>query len=86
MPKLKLPDDIRGALQAAPFEQIASLWQVIERRYGMQGKAWLGRNDRFYLFVRLLHRLDGVHPWLYSRCRELEAAPDGHLDLWARCP
>lgn len=81
---LILPDEIRQELQAAPFDAVCDLWELIERSFGKDGRAWLGRNDRFYLFTRLLHRLDGVHPWLYARCRELEAAPDGHLDLWAR--
>lgn len=84
MTPLLLPDDVRAAIQAAPFEAVCDLWEVIEDQYGDAGRAWLGRNDRFYLFTRLLHRLDGVHPWLYARCRELEANPDGHLDLWAR--
>lgn len=81
---LLLPDSVRADLHAAPFEAIADLWEIIERTYGVEGKAWLGRNDRFYLLVRLLHRLDAIHPWLYARCREVEAQPDGYLDLWAR--
>lgn len=81
---LKLPEHIRGHLQTAPFDAVCDLWEIIEKQYGVAGKAWLGRNDRFYLLVRLLHRLDAIHPWLYARCRELEAKPDGHLDLWAR--
>lgn len=81
---LILPDDVRAGLQAAPFDTVADLWELVETGFGIEGKAWLGRNDRFYLLTRLLHRLDAVHPWLYARCREVEAASDGYLDLWFR--
>lgn len=44
----------------------------------------LAKQDRFFLLTYLLHRPDAIHPWLYARCRELEAKPDDHLDLWSR--
>lgn len=75
---------VRPILQDAPFEAISELWQRIEAAYGIGGRAWLGRNDRYYMLTRILHRLDAVNEWLYARCREVEANPDGYLDLWAR--
>ncbi len=75
---------LRPVLQAAPFHGICELWEMVEAEFGAAGRAWLGRNDRYYMLVRMLHRSDAFHPWLYARCREVEAAPDGYLDLWAR--
>lgn len=47
-------------------------------------RALLGLNDLFYLLTALCGRRDAIHPWLFDRVREVEASPNGHLDLWAR--
>ena len=44
----------------------------------------LARGNLFYLLVHVLGRDDVDRDWIYARCREVEGAPDGHLDLWAR--
>lgn len=46
--------------------------------------AFTAANDRFLLMTGILRRPDAIHPWVYERCREVEAEPDDRLDLWAR--
>lgn len=79
-----LPDDLVKRIQQAPFDKVLDLWADVIEVFGNEGKAALGRCDRFYLLTNILHRPDAVHPWLYARCRQVEADPDGCLDLWAR--
>jgi hypothetical protein len=82
--ELVIPDDIRQLITTAPFEDLIHHWQTIESSFGWAGRRALARIDRFYLLVSVLHRPDAMDPWLYARCREVEADPDDHLDLWAR--
>lgn len=40
--------------------------------------------DLYYLLVRVCGRTDMLNDFAFARCREVEANPDGYLDLWAR--
>jgi len=45
---------------------------------------WLCQNDLYFLLRYALNRPDCDNDWVFARCREVQASPDGHLDLWFR--
>ena len=73
MTRLEAHSKYRGALNLAQKRGIRT-----------EVMAHLGRTDLFYLLVFILHRVDADCDWVYDRCREYEANPDGNVDLWAR--
>lgn len=44
----------------------------------------LALGDVFFLLVYVCGRKDVDRDWLFDRCVEVQANPDGYLDLWAR--
>lgn len=65
-------------------DQANDLYREILSLEDDEAERWLCRNDLFYLLTVACKRRDVDRDWLYDRCREVQAAPDGYLDLWSR--
>ena len=44
----------------------------------------LFRTDLYFLLWYGCARKDIAHPWLFDRCKEIQEAPNGYVDLWSR--
>lgn len=73
---LSLPDTIAYYREVRSSKGSEEALKIAERR--------LVLGDLYYMMVHIFKRRDFLHPWLFARCREVQASPDGHLDLWAR--
>ena len=47
-------------------------------------KRELAKKDLFFLLTVVLGRPDVDRDWVFDRCLEVQGAPNGYLDLWAR--
>lgn len=73
-----------GELHSLDYDEIRQFYGIFLKHAIPADIAYLGAVDRYFLFTFILGRTDGFHPWLFDRCREVEMAPDYHLDLWSR--
>jgi len=71
-------------LHTLDYDAACDFYETFEKVASDADRSYLGAVDRFYLLTAILARKDMQHPWLYDRCREVELAPDFHIDLWAR--
>jgi predicted phage terminase large subunit-like protein len=74
---------VSGTVRAVPFEGIAGFYRGVCAE-GLDAVRWLCLRDRYFLATCVLGRADMANRWCFERCREVEAEPEGRLDLWSR--
>jgi predicted phage terminase large subunit-like protein len=92
------PEQVKQ-LHALPVRECIEYWDALETEGRKQGKLsqvirMLVLADLYYLLVRVCKREDmlpriGVdgfvdNQFAFDRCRDVQANPDGHVDLWSR--
>jgi predicted phage terminase large subunit-like protein len=70
--------------RAMTREEANAVYAEVKAAKNPHAERKLCREDLFYFLTVGLKRKDANQDFLYARCREVEASPDGHLDLWAR--
>ena len=86
-------------LRSLPVVELIKYWDAVEnegRKRGslIQAVRTLIKADLYYLLVRVCKRVDMLprvnqsgfvdNQFAFDRCREVEANPNGYVDLWAR--
>lgn len=70
--------------QGLSREKANELYRKVLKDNDTEAMRRLCLEDLFFLLTIACKRKDIDRDWLYDRSREVEASPNGHLDLWAR--
>ena len=65
-------------------QQLAAFWKRLPAREVIPAARLLCRTDIYFLLRYGCSREDIENQWIFDRCREVQHAPNGYLDLWAR--
>ncbi len=79
-----MTDSQVSAIRAAPLPRLAEIYRRVWEANDRDVVRDFILNDRFFLLTQALGVAVAWHPWVYARCREVEADPDERLDLWSR--
>lgn len=76
-------------LHALPLEDCVLYWNALEDEGRKNNKLnlvvrGLVLADLYYMLVRVCGRTDMLNDFAFARCREVEASPNNHIDLWSR--
>lgn len=92
------PEQVK-TLHALPVPELLRYWDAAESEGRKRGTLpqvvrMLVKADLYYLLVRVCKRMDMLprkgeegfvdNQFAFDRCREVEANPDGYVDLWSR--
>jgi len=83
----KNPFDIKNFCKNIKFEDYPKILANIANCSNEEARGHfrnLARGDLYFLIRYGMNRPDVEKRWLFDRCREVQAAPDEHLDLWSR--
>lgn len=68
----------------AHYAQLMNSLRELSELERHQKMRYLVRTDLYFLLRYVMDRPDMDHPWMLEKIRQVQAKPDGCLDLWAR--
>ena len=85
----RLSAEAVAELHSLPVKVLLEYWEAQEAAGKKDGRLdqvvrMLCQVDLYYLLVKVCGRRDMLNDFAFERVREVEANPDGRLDLWAR--